>query len=65
MVEADVGDCKTCGHPIIEIDYYGERLFGCIECNRWSSRGSKRLSLKMPEEDLGALQTIRDGESER
>jgi len=22
---------------LIEINYYGERLIGCIECNRWGS----------------------------
>ena len=24
--------------PVIEIDHYGERLIGCIECNRCRSR---------------------------
>jgi hypothetical protein len=27
-------DAETCPHPLIEIDHYGERLIGCIECNR-------------------------------
>jgi hypothetical protein len=31
--------CDRCGAPLIEIDHYGERLVGCIECNRWSWRG--------------------------
>jgi hypothetical protein len=26
--------CPHCHGPLIEIDYYGERLIGCIECNR-------------------------------
>jgi hypothetical protein len=34
----------------MEIDHYGERLVGCIECNRWSWRGSDRLFMELPEE---------------
>jgi hypothetical protein len=40
---------------VIEIDHYGERLIGCIDCNRWSWQGSKRLLMELPEEDLHAL----------
>jgi hypothetical protein len=29
--------CDGCEEWLIEIDRYGERLTGCIECNRWSS----------------------------
>jgi hypothetical protein len=32
--------CDRCGERLIEIDRYGERLTGCIECNRWSSNRS-------------------------
>ena len=40
-----LGDtCPHCHRPLIEIDYYGERLIGCIECNRWSWRGSDNPS---------------------
>src|SRR5262249_57937792 len=28
------------------IDHYGERLVGCIECNRWSWRRRGKLSRK-------------------
>jgi hypothetical protein len=31
--------CFRCKRPLIEIDHYGERLVGCIECNGWSYRG--------------------------
>jgi hypothetical protein len=31
--------CARCKRPLIEIDHYGERLVGCIECNGWSYRG--------------------------
>jgi len=27
--------CRYCHRTLIEIDHYGERLAGCIECNRW------------------------------
>jgi hypothetical protein len=27
--------CDRCNSPLIEIDHYGERLTGCIECNNW------------------------------
>jgi hypothetical protein len=30
----DVETCPHCHGPLIEIDHYGERLIGCIECNR-------------------------------
>jgi hypothetical protein len=41
--------------PVIEIDHYGQRLIGCVDCNRWSWEGSKRLFMQLPEEDLQAL----------
>jgi hypothetical protein len=34
--------CPECQSPLIEIDYYRERLIGCIDCNRWGGRGDKR-----------------------
>src|SRR5690242_6672066 len=41
------GRCKQCNQPLVEIDNYGERLIGCIECNRWTSRGaSSRLNCR-------------------
>jgi hypothetical protein len=50
--------CLGCNGPLIEIDHYGERLVGCIECNRWSWQGSKRLFMELPDEDLEALRTM-------
>jgi hypothetical protein len=29
------GTCSQCQRPLIEIDHYGERLIGCINCNRY------------------------------
>jgi hypothetical protein len=37
----------------MEIDHYGERLVGCIECNRWMRNGW--LFRQLPDEDLEAL----------
>jgi hypothetical protein len=49
--------CKQCDRPLVEIDNYGERLVGCIECNRWTWRGSKTL-IELPEADLEALKAV-------
>ncbi len=35
--------CSSCGAPLIEIDRYGDRLEGCLQCNRWKWRGSERV----------------------
>jgi len=51
----DLGNCSQCKRPLIEIDHYGERLIGCIECNRWCWPDSKRLFMVLPEDDLRAL----------
>jgi len=51
-------NCSQCKRPLIEIDHYGERLAGCIECNRWSWRGSNRLFMELPDEDLEALREV-------
>ena len=48
--------CPHCGIPIIEIDRYGERLIGCIECNRWTwPTSAESVSMALPEDDLRAL----------
>jgi hypothetical protein len=52
-----ITNCNFCGLPVIEIDHYGERLVGCIDCNRWSWHGSERdrLFIELPKEDIEAL----------
>jgi hypothetical protein len=47
--------CQNFDRQIIEIDHYGQRLIGCLDCNRWSWEGSKRLFMELPEQDLQAL----------
>jgi len=53
----DLGNCSRCG-PLIKIDHYGQRLIGCIECNRWSWPDSKHLFMALPEDDLAALKDM-------
>jgi hypothetical protein len=50
--------CLHCHRPLIEIDHYGEGLIGCIDCNRWGWKGSKDLSMALPEEDLQVLSNL-------
>jgi hypothetical protein len=49
--------CDRCGERFIEIDRYGERLIGCIECNRWSSDKSAFL-VELSVEDFNALKNL-------
>ena len=50
--------CRYCNGPLVEIDRYGERLVGCLACNRWGHPTDKKLTLKMLEEDLEALRAL-------
>jgi hypothetical protein len=54
---SDFGKCDRC-HQLIEIDHYGERLIGCIECNRWKWRGSERVLLELKPKNLEALENV-------
>lgn len=48
-------NCDRCKRPLTEIDYCGECLAGCIECNVW--RSGKR-EIKLSEQELMALSEI-------
>jgi hypothetical protein len=52
-------NCSYCHAPLTEIDYYGEPMFGCIECNRWGRTGDKTLIMELLEDDLEALRARR------
>jgi len=52
--------CKQCNQPLVEIDYYGERLVGCIECNRWGKPGDKTLVMELLEDNLAAVRASRE-----
>src|SRR5262249_2063952 len=43
MSNLNTQTCPHCNGQLVEIDHYGERLIGCIECNQWSWRGGKSL----------------------
>ncbi len=56
MMEDDTASapyCHECRRPLMAIDFYGERLKGCLICNIWWTPDDikKRLS----EADLRAL----------
>jgi Zn ribbon nucleic-acid-binding protein len=51
--------CPQCRAQLIEIEYYRERYVGCVECNRWTWRGSKLIIMRLPEEDIDALRRRR------
>ena len=46
----DSTHCSQCNGPLIEVDFYGERMIGCIECNRWTRDGW--IFIDLPEEIL-------------
>ena len=48
-----------CHRALIEIDYYGDRLIGCIECNRWGRPGRRHAPHASREEDLEPLRARR------
>jgi hypothetical protein len=53
----NAGDCSHCKRPLIEIDHYGERLIGCIECNCWQGNKSAFV-VKLSVEDFEALRGL-------
>jgi hypothetical protein len=53
-------NCPYCRRPLIEIDYYGDRLVGCIKCNRWGKPGDKTLVMELLDDDLEALRATRE-----
>ena len=40
--------CPYCNRLLMEIDRYGERLIGCVDCNRWGHPGDKQLIMELP-----------------
>jgi hypothetical protein len=47
--------CRYCNRRLMSIDHYGEKLIGCIDCNRWGRPDDKNLVMKLLEDDLEAL----------
>ena len=50
--------CDSCGERLIEIDHYGARLTGCIECNCWSSSRTAFI-VELSVEDFDALRGLK------
>ena len=46
------GTYPRCKGPLIAIGRNGERLCGCIQCNRWKWRPSERVLIELPDEDV-------------
>jgi hypothetical protein len=46
--------CRYCKRQLMSIDYYGDTLIGCIDCNRWGRHGDKKLIMQLREDDLDA-----------
>jgi len=46
--------CDRCEQALIEIDHYGERLTGCLECNSWRSN-KRAFIVEVSIEDCEAL----------
>ena len=61
----NISNCDRCNRPLIDIDYYGERLVGSIECNRWGRPGDKTLVMELLEDDLQALRDARKSHKRR
>jgi hypothetical protein len=62
MAVDDFESHAVCTHPRIEIDAWGQRLHGCIECNQWMNIDGE--SLRLPEADIAALRGISWRQSE-
>jgi len=52
-------NCPYCQGPLTEIDYYGEVLIGCVDCNRWGNPGDEKLVMELMDDDLDALRNAR------
>ena len=53
-------NCPYCNLPLTQIDYYGEVLVGCLDCNRWGKPGDKTLVMELLEDDLAAVRASRE-----
>ena len=59
MAEDDSEAQHLCNHPRVEIDAWGQRLHGCIQCNQWMNLDGEWL--RLPEQDIAALRGLIGG----
>jgi len=52
-------NCPYCHRALTEINYYGEVLVGCLDCNRWGRPGDDKLVMELMEDDLEALRAAK------
>jgi hypothetical protein len=54
--ESEKQHAAVCNHPKVEIDAWGQRLHGCIQCNQWMNADGEWL--RLPEVDIAALRGV-------
>jgi hypothetical protein len=52
--------CPYCCRPLVKIDYYGEGLIGCLECNKWGKPGDKTFVMELMEDNVAAVRASRE-----
>jgi hypothetical protein len=52
--------CDRCDATLIEMDHYGARLTGCIDCNSWRSSKSAFV-VELSVEDIQARELETNG----
>ena len=57
LIEESSESWTECNHPRVEIDAWGQRLHGCIQCNQWMNADGEWLHL--PDEDIAALRGLK------
>jgi hypothetical protein len=56
--------CPYCNRPLMSIDYYGDVLIGCVDCNRWGRPDDKTLVMELLEDALEAVRaTVKPSQS--
>jgi hypothetical protein len=54
--------CKQCDQPLVEIDHCGERLTGCLTCNRWQAATGEWC--RLAPDDIMALRALKATKTE-
>jgi hypothetical protein len=54
--------CEPCEGRLVEIDHYGERLWGCPNCNRWQAAMGEWCRLAA--DDIVALRAVKSTKTE-
>jgi hypothetical protein len=49
-------ECERCSGKLVEIDHYGERLTGCLKCNRWQAATGEWC--RLAPDDIVALRAL-------